>query len=93
MGKILVAAIVLVMAGPASAQTSQWVGPVISGGLSASRGECSDNNGGVITGPCGRLAPFPHCLPGWTLVVVGTAANVYTPVNKCAAVGDLRDPE
>jgi len=34
-----------------------------------------------------------YCKPGWTLVYVGSASFPISNPVKCAAVGDLRDPE
>jgi hypothetical protein len=44
----------------------------------------------AITAP-----PKTKCDEGWTLVPVGHALSpeTYTIIYKCAAVGDLRDPE
>ena len=47
---------------------------------------------GQTTAPMtANTTPKTKCLPGWTLVDVYSSHS--EPIHKCAAVGDLRDPE
>lgn len=80
-------------------------GVVMSG---AARADCTDrnrdegfcfttapgytaNNGGLVGGGIVPLSVTPRCAPGWTMVYVDSVGK--GPSKKCAAVGDLRDPE
>lgn len=89
MGKIYVAAIVMLMAWPTLADT--W-GPTTLW-PEARQGKCVDINGHQVADSmaCGRQSVSQICLPGWVLVQVSQTSGGM--VNKCAAVGDLRDPE
>jgi hypothetical protein len=89
MGKIFVASVVLLMAAPAWAQE---ICPPYCGGF-VPRGSISGPTYGWTT----SVQATPEktkCSPGWTMVdVASRVSGGETIIHKCAAVGDLRDPE